>query len=107
MIYVDFLTTQNGSLDGFRIVGHSDFAEIGSDIVCSAVSSATYMTANTITDVLFISPLALRVDEAEFFLRIDTKDYKACSTILNGFKLHLLGLEEQYPKNIKVSYLEI
>ena len=107
MIYADFLTDSDGRLTGFRIAGHSDYSEFGSDIVCAAVSSAMYMTVNTITDVVGVQPLSLRVDEGEAFFRIETKDESLCRTTLAGFKLHLLGLEEQYPQNISVSYLEV
>ncbi|MFI3206923.1 MAG: ribosomal-processing cysteine protease Prp [Clostridia bacterium] len=107
MIYVDFLSTKDGSLEGFRIAGHSGYAEIGSDIVCAAVSSAVYMAINTITDIFAVSPLSLRVDDAEIFFRIEPKDIKRCDELLRGVKLHLLGLEEQYPENINVSYLEV
>ena len=107
MIYADFLTDSDGRLTGFRIAGHSDYSELGSDIVCAAVSSAMYMTVNTITDVIKVQPLALRVDEGEAFFRIETRDEAICRTMLAGFKLHLQGLEEQYPQNISVSYLEV
>ena len=40
---------------GFEISGNSDFAEEGSDIVCAAISSAAYMTANTVTEILHIN----------------------------------------------------
>ena len=55
MIQVSFLTLKSGELVGFWIQGHSGYAEEGSDIVCAAVSSAAYMTANTILEVLGIS----------------------------------------------------
>ena len=35
------------------------------------------------------------------------KDARGCRIPLEGLKLHLLGLEEQYPKNIDVTYLEV
>ncbi len=107
MIYVDFLSTDNGSIEGFRIAGHSGYAEVGSDIVCASVSSCVYMTINTITDIFSVAPLSLRVDDAEIFFRIEKRDAKRCDELFKGLKLHLIGLEEQYPENIKVSYLEV
>ena len=53
MTTVTFLK-QGDLLLGFTACGHSGYAEEGEDIVCSAISSATIMTANTITDVLKI-----------------------------------------------------
>ena len=37
-------------LSGFTISGHSGFADAGKDIVCAAVSSASQLVCNTITD---------------------------------------------------------
>ncbi|MFI3326059.1 MAG: ribosomal-processing cysteine protease Prp [Clostridia bacterium] len=108
MIYVDFLSTENGLLTGCRIAGHAEYDEIGSDIVCAAVSSAAYMTINTITDVMGVSLLSLRIDdEGELFFRLELKDEFRCREIITGFKIHLTNLEEQYPDNIQVNYLEV
>lgn len=107
MIYVDFLTGSDGRITGFRAAGHSDYAEAGSDIVCAAVSSAVIMAINTITEVIGVHPMALRVDDGETFFRIEIKDESSCRDVLAGLKIHLLGLEEQYSKNISVSYLEV
>ena len=41
------------------------------------------------------------------YLSILPRDVPACHDFLAAFKLHMLGLEEQYPKNIKVSYTEV
>ena len=46
------MTTASGEIVGFSIDGHAGFGEAGTDIVCAAVSSAAYMTVNTITEVL-------------------------------------------------------
>lgn len=107
MIRVDFLADRDGRLLGFSVEGHSGYAEAGEDIVCAAVSSAVYLTVNTATDVLHISPLALRADDGEMFFRIEPKDEQACRDILAGLKLHLIQLEEQYPDFIQVDYLEL
>ena len=41
------------------------------------------------------------------FFRIELKDEPVCRALLAGLKLHLVGLEEQYPDNIHVNYLEV
>lgn len=107
MIHADFLTGSDGRITGFRIAGHSDYAEDGNDIVCAAVSSVVFMTINTVTDVIGVQPLAMRVEDGETFFRLEIRDEALCRDILAGLKLHLLGLEEQYPQNISVSYLEV
>lgn len=92
---------------GFQLEGHAGQGKAGEDIVCAAVSSAVYLVANTITDVLSVTPLMLRVREGEMVLRIGQRDAPACRVVLEGLKLHMLGLEEQYPGAIRVSYMEV
>ena len=106
MIRVDFYLSREGSLKGFSIRGHADFSEEGSDIVCAAVSSAAYMAANTVTDVIRADARA-EVDEGYMMLTVANKDLRACSAVLEGLKLHLISLEEQYPNYINVFYLEV
>lgn len=107
MIRADFLTDPGGSLQGFHIQGHAGCGEAGFDIVCAAVSSAAYLTANTITDVLFITPLSLRVEDGDMMFRLEARDGGKAQVPLLGLKLHLIGLEEQYPDAIRVSYIEV
>lgn len=106
MICVSFLTTACGEVVGFSIAGHADYSESGTDIVCAAVSSAAYMTANTITDVLHANAQVL-VDDGELYVRVTAGEAVQCRSLFAGFKLHMLGLEEQYPENIRVNYLEV
>ncbi len=106
MIQFDFLITADGELTGFSISGHSGFAEIGEDIICAAVSSAAYMAVNTVTEVLNVTPLTLRAEE-DMLLKLERRDVKVCHDVLEGLKIHLLGLEEQYKDNIRVEYVEV
>ena len=40
----------------FELSGHSGAGEEGTDIVCSAISSAVYMAANTIIEIMKLNP---------------------------------------------------
>ena len=106
MIGVKFYTEASGELRGFEISGHAGSGDVGSDIVCAAVSSAAYLAANTITDVIQ-AEAQVAVEDGYLLVRVPSKETKACRVILAGLKLHLLVLEEQYPKNIQVSYTEV
>ncbi len=106
MIKAEFFTTASGELLGFSMKGHSGSAQAGYDIVCAAVSSAAYMTVNTVTDVLNVDA-RVAVDDGFLRIRVQEKDARSCRSIFAGFKLHMLGLEEQYPNNIEVSYTEV
>ena len=100
------MTTASGEIVGFSMDGHADYGEEGTDIVCAAVSSAAYMAANTITEV-FHADAQVSVDDGEMLVRLTRNQAVNCRDILAGFKLHMVGLEEQYPENIRVSYLEV
>lgn len=106
MIEASLYTTAKGELVGFHLTGHSGYAEIGSDIVCAAVSSAAYMTANTITDIIKVSA-EVEVADGDIMLRVFSKDAVACRDILQGFKLHMLQLEEQYSEYVIVKTTEV
>lgn len=107
MIKVSLFCKDNGTLVGFEIKGHAEHGEFGQDIVCSAVSSAAYMTANTITDVFNIDAAVSVSDCGYMYLKISEHDAVCCKDILLGFKIHMLNMEEQYPEDIFVNYLEV
>ncbi len=99
-------TVSRGYVLGFEISGHSDFSEQGSDIVCSAVSSAAYMTANTITEIQHLNA-EITVNDGFMKLNLSQQDVKTAEVILNGFLLHLNALKEEYKEFIKVKISEV
>ncbi len=105
MIKVDFFGTS--PVIGFHLSGHAGFSEEGSDIVCAAVSSAAYMTANTITDVLKVAPKTLRVKDGEMYLKLDESVAHKTQSVMQGFVLHMLSLSEQYKQYITVTISEV
>lgn len=104
MIIVEFFKDSESVTAGFCVKGHSGMSEAGTDIVCAAVSSAVYLTVNTITDVLKLNP---EVEVRDGFLRLVFKTKAQAlkaKTLTDGLELHLKSLEEDYPKNVKVKY---
>lgn len=92
----------NGDLiSGFEISGHTDFADEGQDIVCSAVSSAAYMAANTILEVQGIDAKAEEKD-GYMKLLIPEDRISDASVILDGMYLHMKEIAGQYPDYLKV-----
>ncbi len=73
-------------------------------LVCASVSSAAYMTANTITEIIG-DKADIEVDEGKMTLGVKNPSDKTL-TVLEGFRLHIQQLEEQYKDCIKV-YLEV
>ena len=105
MLKAEFFVLDDGNIKGFDISGHSGYDESGKDIVCAAVSSAAYMAANTIADVIGAEvDVTVENDEGHMRFLVHDKYLSDCGYILKGFKNHLLMLEEMYPENIKVFY---
>ena len=87
---------------GFSVSGHSsnNCEDINGKIVCSAVSSAVYMAANTLTEIIG-QDCDIQLDDALFTLRTSNCSESA-KAVLEGLKLHLTELSKQYPKRIKI-----
>ena len=84
----------------FTVKGHAGYADNGSDIVCAAVSSAAYMTANTITDILGVEAQAAVTDGS---LKFGFSGSRQAADIVKGLRLHLTQLQEQYPGYIQIT----
>lgn len=94
------------TLTGFRVEGHAttDSSDEVGKTVCAAVSSAAYMAANTITEIIG-DKAETAVNDA--FMRIEVKNPSEKSVaVLQGFKLHITELAKQYSNSIKV-YSEV
>ncbi len=99
MIRAEIFRNHDGLLTGFHISGHSGMAEEGQDILCAFVSSAAYMTANTITDIICANATA-EVHDGDMKVMVCEK-IPDCQVILEGLLLHLSATEKQYPDYLK------
>ncbi len=106
MIRAELFRSREGLLKGFHITGHSGMAEYGEDVICAFVSSAAYMAANTITDVICADAQA-QADDGDMLLTVSEKNISECQVILEGLRLHLKETEKQYPDNLKVILTEV
>lgn len=88
---------------GFEISGHACFAD-DNDIVCASVSSAAYLTANGITDVV-LCPAEAAVDE-KGGMKLILKDRENATAVemIRSLAFHLEHLAEDYPENLKVFF---
>jgi uncharacterized protein YsxB (DUF464 family) len=101
MIRARFSYSPEGLADGFEISGHSGYAEVGNDIVCAAVSSAAYMCANTLTEILGLKP-ELSETDGTMKLKLNAEESRKADAVLKGLILHLEQLSLQYPDFIKI-----
>ena len=104
MIRVRFHTADD-AIVGFTLDGHAGAGVSGQDIVCAAVSSAAYMTANTVTEIIGATA-DVTVDDG--YMRVMLTDkIDGCQDILSGFRLHLEALQEQYPNRVHLMNTEV
>ena len=104
MIKVRFHTA-NDTILGFTLDGHAGAGVRGEDIVCAAVSSAAYMTANTVLEIIGATAnVTIRDGYMQVMLTDKIPD---CQDILSGFQLHLLAMQEQYPKRVHLMNTEV
>ncbi len=101
MTSVKFLL-KNESFTGFEITGHSSDNQNDTEgkIVCAAVSSAAYMAANTIIEIIG-DECEAAVNDAEMKISVKAPSEKSVA-VLNGLNLHLTELSKQYSKRIKI-----
>ncbi len=101
MINADFSVSKDGVLTGFTVSGHSGFAEEGLDIVCAAVSSMAFLTANTVIEVIKASP-EIKVEDGFISLKLKDGEDERCQIPLKGFYLQMKELVKQYPDYIRI-----
>ena len=101
MTSVKFLADSKG-IYGFEISGHSskNSDDTVGKTVCAAVSSAVYMVANTVTEIIGDKADAV-VDDAKMYFSVKNPS-DASKKMLEGLKLHLTELSDQYSNNIKI-----
>lgn len=107
MIKATFIYSKNGAPLGFEFKGHSGYAQNGSDIICASVSSAAYLVANTIADVMQIEAQAVVDDDGYMKFTIQEKDAEKTKDILHGLELHIKELSRQYSKHVTITTTEV
>jgi uncharacterized protein YsxB (DUF464 family) len=109
MIRARFIN-KGGSIRSFEVSGHAGYADDGSDIVCASVSSAVQMAVNTITEVIGLAA-EVNSDGNLIRLRLPKSDSgnktAAAQAVINGLRLHLSILSEQYEETISIEDSEV
>lgn len=101
MTCVKFISGKEG-LTGFELSGHSSesCSDTEGKIVCASVSSAAYMAANTVIEIIGDSCEA-EVKEAFMKLRVKNPSERS-RAVLEGFRLHITELSKQYSNRIRL-----
>ena len=89
-------------LEGFILWGHGTEStkDIEGRIVCAAVSSAVYMTANTLSEIVGAEISA--EDDGEIMNISVLSKVDECQITLQGLKLHLEELSKDYSNKITI-----
>ena len=107
---------RKGVYYGFRETGHSEFADEGHDIVCSALSAMTMLIINTV-EVSYASHVDYTIDEKTTDVTVkimsalpeyekDEKKQYAISGLLTAYYYQLNDLTEEYYDYLEVEALE-
>jgi uncharacterized protein YsxB (DUF464 family) len=101
MTSVKFLEKEN-RICGFEISGHSteNCGDEKGKLVCSAVSSAAYMAANTVIEIIG-DKCETKVNDGFMWIFIENPSDKTIS-VLEGFKLHITELSKEYRKQLRI-----
>jgi len=100
-------TSEGSRLTGFKVTGHSGYAEEGADIVCASVTSAVRLTECAVNDVLGLGA-AVKVNErtASISLKLPgslgDSNEELCQTLLASLMVYLSQLQEEFPDYILV-----
>ena len=102
MISIKFLSAEK-QLTGFTLTGHgtTDESDDWGKLVCSAVSSAVYMAANTLTEI--VGAKATVTDNGDVLYFELSSKIPESQVVLKGFKLHVTELAREYPRNIEIN----
>ena len=98
-------------ITGFRVRGHSGWAEAGSDVVCAAVTSAVRLTECAVNDVLGLgAAVKLREKDASLSLKLPGglggANERVCQNLLAALMVYLTQLQEEYPGYIFIEEAE-
>ena len=102
---------------GFEVLGHSGYADIGSDIVCAGVSAVAQTAVNMATEVLnldFMIDLDAKAGKLKCILEETTydgapnevgnnTDLIVWEKTVQALKATFCILAEQYPENIRIN----
>ncbi len=101
MIIAEFRRSDNG-LSGFKVSGHSGYAESGQDVICAAVSGAVTLAECIITDMMKANA-DVKVNEKNADVSVMLREScEGAKSVIEGLKAYLDYLSEEYPENIRV-----
>lgn len=80
---------------GFKISGHSGFADKGFDIVCASISSASYLTINLLSQI--DKNAKINIGDGKMSVMLSESNPEI-SRIMKAFEFQLLSISKEYPE---------
>ena len=109
MISVTIFENQEEQITRFHCIGHADYAEPGSDIICAGVSVLVYNAINSIelfSDSLFELEMEEKSGLIDFAFLNDSDEN--AQLLLRSMILGLQGIQEDYgDKYIVLEFKEV
>lgn len=102
MIKVKYYYNDDFSIKGFCLKGHADYAEIGYDIVCSAVTSNAIAVINSLGKLQKVEFDKVIGQEGHIECIVKDEFLNDAKLLLDHFQLAIEGIKREYPKNIKI-----
>ena len=102
MIKVKYYQNDDFKLKGFCLKGHADYAEIGYDIVCSAVTSNAVAVINSLNKLQKVEFEKIEAKEGHIECIVKDKYLDEAQLLLQHLQLAINEIKREYPKNIKI-----
>lgn len=102
MIKVKYYQNDDFRLKGFCLNGHADYAELGSDIVCAAVTSNALSVINSLSKLQKIEFDKVIGQEGHIECIVKDEYLDKAQLLLQHFQLAISEIKREYPKNIKI-----
>ncbi|AJE52785.1 ribosomal protein [Paenibacillus jamilae] len=105
MIIVRIIRLEDGSIQGFSVKGHANFAKSGEDIVCAGVSAVTVGTVNSI---VALTDVEMETEMENGFLSayLSPESYHDTNAqvqlLLESMVIMLTSIAESYGKYIQI-----
>ncbi|MBQ2942087.1 MAG: ribosomal-processing cysteine protease Prp [Clostridia bacterium] len=93
-------------ISGFKVYGHSGYAEEGEDIVCASVSSTVWMTVNGLENVVG-AKVTYNVTDANVTLKVESESMDEAQDLLRSFKEFLCNLSIEYEDYLTVKEVHV
>ncbi len=108
MVNITFFQNHEQQLTGFDCIGHADYAEEGSDIVCAAVSALVINCINSVEMLTGdMSSCTAEEEGAKISFRLEGETTAGTQLLLQSLALGLEEMENNYEAYIDVIFEEV